>query len=147
MSEHTHRMIVQGEDIGRELDSFVQRKSRWVIDPLGVGGKYEILTTFEDKEREALQLHLDQLQNRCDRFFKGAIDPFGFGSSWHNMGLALAHGLYYNMTLFTPEKHNYFIPMTTCTEAKMKQAFAAHPPETDYGMHLQSTTCQRKWTS
>ncbi|KAG0233355.1 hypothetical protein BGW41_001517 [Actinomortierella wolfii] len=132
-------MIVHGVGIGTELDAFVQRKSRWVIDLMGAGSRYEVLTTFEDKERVELQGLLDQLQNRCDRFFRGAINPFGFGSEWHNMGLGLAYGLYYNMTLFTPDKHNYFIPMTTCTEDQMKDAFSKHPPETNYSLWNPST--------
>lgn len=138
VSEHTHRMIVQATDIGRELDVFVQRRSRWVIDTMGVGG-YEVLTSFADTDRLALQQELDRLQNRCDRFFNGAINPFGFGSAWHNLGLGLAFSLHYNMTLYTPEEHKYFISMTTCTEADLERAFRAHPPETDFDRWSRST--------
>lgn len=80
MSHHSYKMVleVHNPDLGKELDSFVQRKSRWVIDTVGVKG-YEILTTWADKDRVALQNDLDQLQNRCQRFFSGAMNPFGFG--------------------------------------------------------------------
>ncbi|KAF9390077.1 hypothetical protein CPB97_009974 [Podila verticillata] len=138
VSEHTHRMIVQGIDIGREVDVFVQTRSRWVIDTMGARG-YEILTTFADKDRVALQQDLDRLQNRCDRFFNGVINPHGFGSYWHTLGLGLAYGLYYNMTLLTPDAPQNFIPLTTCSEADMKRAFRAYPPETKYTQWNNST--------
>lgn len=71
--QHTHLMIVPGKGIGPELDGFVQRHSRWTIDTMSATGGYEKLTTFsdEEKDRVALQAGLDQLQNRCVRFFSG----------------------------------------------------------------------------
>lgn len=48
VSEHTHRMIVQATDIRGELDVFIQRRSHWVIDTMGIGG-YEVLMLFADK--------------------------------------------------------------------------------------------------
>ncbi|KAI8599636.1 hypothetical protein EDD21DRAFT_355277 [Dissophora ornata] len=137
VSEYTHAMVVQGDDIGRELDDFVQTKSRWMIDAMG-GRGYELLTSFVDQERLALQQELDQLQHRCDNFFSGAIHYLGFGAAWHNLGLGLAHGLYYNMTLYTVEYKN-FINITTCTEADLKRSFRAHPPETDFAQWSEST--------
>lgn len=52
-------------------------------------------------------------------------------SAWHNMGLGLAFSLFYNTTLLTPDIHNFFIPMTTCSVGDMERAFLDHPPETD----------------
>jgi len=138
MTAHTNRVVIQGIDIGAELDAFVQRNSRWVIDLVGTRG-YELITTFEDKERLDLHLHLDRLQNRCERFFNGAVDMFGFGSAWHNMGLALAIALEHDMTLLSPDPHNYFIPLTTCSVKTMKGVFAAHPPETVFDRWDDST--------
>ncbi|GJJ70695.1 glycoprotein 6-alpha-L-fucosyltransferase [Entomortierella parvispora] len=138
MTAHTNRLVIQGDNIGAKLDAFVQEKSRWVIDLIGARG-YEMITTFEDKDRTALHLHLDQLQNRCERFFNGAVDTFGFGSAWHNMGLALALALDHDMTLLSPDPHNYFIPLTTCSEKKMEKVFAANPPETDFDKWEDST--------
>ena len=132
VSDHTYNMVVQGAHVGDDVDRFVQKHSRWVIDIWGVKG-YEVLTTFEDKDRTSLHQHLDLLQNQCERFFSGGIESYGFGSSWHNEGLALAYALYRSMTLFSPSKREFFIPITTCTENDMKRSFETHPPETDYG--------------
>ncbi|KAF9114413.1 hypothetical protein BGX27_010884 [Mortierella sp. AM989] len=132
VSEHaTQRIAVQAVDIGAELDSFVQTRSRWSIDLMGRKG-YELLISFKDHDRLTLHKELDQLQHRCNRFFYGSIYPFGFGSSYHNLGLALAYGMYYDMTLFTPIEHKYFIRTTTCTEADLQRSFSAHPPVTEY---------------
>ncbi|KAF9353895.1 hypothetical protein BGX26_008344 [Mortierella sp. AD094] len=131
-------MVVQGENIGAELDALVQTRSRWVIDLMG-GKGYELLTSFADRDRLTLQKELDQLQHRCDRFFYGSIYPFGFGSSYHNLGLALAHSMFYNMTLYTPVEHKNFIRTTTCTEAHLDRSFSAHPPVTEYTKWDKST--------
>ncbi|KAF9954173.1 hypothetical protein BGZ72_004792 [Mortierella alpina] len=129
VSEHTNVMIVQGVDIGQAVDSFVQARSRWVIDLMG-GKGYEKLTSFADAERTALHKELDRIQHRCDNFFYGSLHFHGFGSRWHTMALALAYSLYHDMTLFIPNEHALFIPITSCTEADMDQAFANHPPVT-----------------
>ncbi|KAF9339467.1 hypothetical protein BGX26_009320, partial [Mortierella sp. AD094] len=124
-------MIVPGSGIGKDLDRFVQKDSRWIIDVMG-GKGYEVLTSPVDAERLALHKELDRLQNKCDRFFHNGINTNGFGSNWHTSGLALAHSLYYNMTLYPSDKDKYFIGMTTCTETEMRRAFTQHPPETDF---------------
>ncbi|KAF9909744.1 hypothetical protein EC991_008067 [Linnemannia zychae] len=124
-------IVVQGTDIGRELDSFVQTRSRWMIDTMG-GNGFELLTSIADKERLALQKDLDRLQHRCTNFFNGAKHFGGFGSRWHNMGLALAFSQYYNMTLYPAQENPNFIPLTSCTEADMARAFSADPPQTDF---------------
>ncbi|KAG0046973.1 hypothetical protein BGZ83_007882 [Gryganskiella cystojenkinii] len=138
VSEHTLSMVVHGSGIGGDLDAFVQKKSIWVIDIMGVGG-YEILTSFAEKDRREIQQDLDQHQNRCERFFNGASSPHGFGSTWHNLGLGLAYSLFYDMTLLTPDIHNFFINVTTCTETDMERSFAAHPPETNFELWDNST--------
>ncbi|KAG0006820.1 hypothetical protein BGZ80_005125 [Entomortierella chlamydospora] len=98
-----------------------------------MGGRgYELLTSFADDERLGLHKELDRLQHRCDNFFNGAFHPFGFGANWHNLGLGLAHSLYYNMTLYPHDEYKYFIRMTTCTEEDLKRSFGAHPPETNF---------------
>ncbi|GJJ74767.1 glycoprotein 6-alpha-L-fucosyltransferase [Entomortierella parvispora] len=142
---HTYTMIVPGKEIGQELDAFVQRHSRWMIDTLGTAEGFEKLTTFsnEDKHRVALQQGLDLLQHRCARFFSGAINPNGFGSTWHNIGLGLAHALFYDMTLMTPDQSKLSIPLTTCTEAQMEQAFQVNPPTTIY-QHWDESTINYK---
>lgn len=73
--QYTSTMIVPGKGVGSELDGFVQRHSRWMIDTMGAASGYEKLTTFsdEDKGRVALQVALDHLQNRCTRFFCGKM--------------------------------------------------------------------------
>ncbi|GJJ74824.1 glycoprotein 6-alpha-L-fucosyltransferase [Entomortierella parvispora] len=131
-------MVIEGSNLGEKLDSFVQKKSRWMIDTLGAKG-YERLTTYADKDRVALQHDLDELQNRCERFFSGAVNHNGFGGSWHSLGLGLAFGLHYDMTLLTPEQPRNFINMTTCTTEAMESVFAAHPPETNYTLWDSST--------
>ncbi|KAG0039618.1 hypothetical protein BGZ83_002762, partial [Gryganskiella cystojenkinii] len=138
VSEHTHRMIVKGRELGQQMDAFVQTRSRWIIDTKG-GDGYEILTAFADKDRHTLHQALDQLQSRCDRFFNGATNPYGFGSHWHTVGLGLAYGLYHNMTLFTPDPPQNSIPLTTCSVADMNRAFQAHPPEMNYNLWNSST--------
>ncbi|KAF9312596.1 hypothetical protein BGZ91_006489 [Linnemannia elongata] len=133
VSDYTaEMMVVQGIDIGRELDSFVQTRSRWMVDTMG-GNGFELLTLIADKERLALQKDLDRLQHRCANFFNGANHWGGFGSRWHNMGLGLAFSQYYNMTLYPVQKNPNFIPLTSCTEADMARAFSADPPQTDFG--------------
>ncbi|KAG0196546.1 hypothetical protein BGX28_009999 [Mortierella sp. GBA30] len=131
-------MVVIGSDIGPALDDFVQTRSRWMIDLMG-GRGYEVLTSFADTESLALHKELDDVQHRCERFFNGGINPYGFGSYWHTLGLALAHSLYYDMTFFPHGKHRNFIPMTTCTEEDMERSFAGHPPETNFSRWNVST--------
>jgi hypothetical protein len=72
---------------------------------------------------------LDLIQHRCANFFNGAINVHGFGSKWHSVALGLSFGLYYNMTLMTPEVLSNFLPLTSCTEADMERAFKKSPPE------------------
>ncbi|GJJ74825.1 glycoprotein 6-alpha-L-fucosyltransferase [Entomortierella parvispora] len=138
MSDHGHTMVLEGDNYGAELDSFVQKKSHWMIDAFGVKG-YERLTTYTDRDRASIQHDLDQLQNRCERFFSGAVNPNGFGSNWHSLSLGLALGLYHDMTLLTPEQPKNFINMTTCTSEIMESVFVAHPPETNYTLWDSST--------
>ncbi|KAF9290020.1 hypothetical protein BGZ68_008101 [Mortierella alpina] len=138
VSEHTNVMIVQGVDIGQAVDNFVQTRSRWLIDLMGSRG-YEKLTSFADTERRALHEELDRLQHRCDNFFYGSLHFHGFGSRWHTMTLALAYSLYYDMTLFIPNEHALFIPITSCTATDMERSFARHPPVTAIS-DLNSTT-------
>ncbi|KAG0312934.1 hypothetical protein BGZ97_010684 [Linnemannia gamsii] len=130
VSEHTLRIIVQGHgpEFGAAVDSFVQRRSRWIVDLLH-GGGYELLTTVEDPRRLAYMAQLDLIQHRCTNFFNGATNGNGFGSKWHTVALGLSFGLYYNMTLKTPEVLNNFIPLTSCTEEDMERAFKNSPPE------------------
>ncbi|KAF9931226.1 hypothetical protein BGZ67_005423 [Mortierella alpina] len=123
-------MVVQGQDIGKALDDFVQTRSRWVIDLIGARG-YELLTSFDDPERRSLFQELDGLQHRCTNFFYGAIHDYGSGSRWHTLGLGLSHSLYYNMTLVSQFGSKHFIPLTTCTDADMERSFAAYPPESN----------------
>ncbi|KAG0196545.1 hypothetical protein BGX28_009998 [Mortierella sp. GBA30] len=137
-SKNTNTMVVLGFGIGAVLDDFVQTRSRWVIDLMG-GEGYEVLLSTADTEGLALHKELDDLQRRCERFFNGGINPFGFGSYWHTLVLALAHSLYHDMTLFPPGKLKNFIPITTCTEKDMEISFAAHPPETDFRKWITST--------
>ncbi|KAF9343584.1 hypothetical protein BGX26_005503 [Mortierella sp. AD094] len=131
VSEYTQTMVVQGVDIGGELDDFVQTRSHWIIDVMG-GRGYELLTSFADDKRLGLHKVLDRLQHRCDNFFNGAFHPFGFGTNWHNLGLGLAHSLYYNMTLYPRDEYKNFISMTTCTEEDLERSFGAHPPEMNF---------------
>ncbi|KAF9149292.1 hypothetical protein BG015_008908 [Linnemannia schmuckeri] len=130
VSEHTLRIIVQGEgsELGDAVDKFVQRRSRWIVDIMQ-GDGYELLTTFDDPRRLAFMSQLDLIQHRCTNFFNGAINGNGFGSKWHSVALGLSFGLYHNMTLMTPEVLSNFIPLTSCTEADMEQAFKKSPPE------------------
>lgn len=69
------------------------------------------------------------------------------GSTWHNLGLGLAHGLFYGMTLLTPEQLKNFIPMTTCTVAQMEKAFGVNPPTMIYQLWDRSTINFRSWGS
>ncbi|KAG0065914.1 hypothetical protein BGZ92_005445, partial [Podila epicladia] len=119
--DYTTIIVVQGIDIGRELDSFVQKRSRWIIDTMG-GNGYELLTSFVDKERLALQEDLDRLQHRCTNFFNGAKSFEGFGSHWHTVGLALAFSQYYNMTLYPTSEYANFIPLTSYLSKYMEHA-------------------------
>ncbi|KAG0367742.1 hypothetical protein BGZ54_003356 [Gamsiella multidivaricata] len=137
-SNNTYTMIVQGNRLGKEMDNFVQTRSHWMIDTMSEEG-YEVLRSFADTERLALQKELDQVQHQCVRFFNGAVGFNGFGSNWHNLGLGLAYGLHYNMTLSPPHKYENFIPMTTCTQEEMERAFSEHPPETEYSRWNVST--------
>ncbi|KAF9342472.1 hypothetical protein BGX26_007463 [Mortierella sp. AD094] len=79
-SNYTNMMVVPGLDIGGDLDRFVQKDSRWTIDVMG-GTGYEVLTSPVDAERLALHKELDRLQNKCDRFFNGAMGVYGIGSN------------------------------------------------------------------
>ncbi|CAO3568035.1 unnamed protein product [Mortierella alpina] len=142
VSEHTNDMVVEGVGIGQAVDEFVQTRSRWLIDLMG-GRGYERLTSFADAERRALHEELDRLQHRCDNFFYGSLHFHGFGSRWHTMTLALAYSLYHNMTLFIPNEHALFIPITSCTKADMEQSFASHPPVTSV-KELNSSTINFK---
>ncbi|KAH7049513.1 hypothetical protein BKA57DRAFT_492227 [Linnemannia elongata] len=140
VSEHTLRIIVQGEgsELGAAVDKFVQRRSRWIVDIMQ-GHGYELLTTFDDLRRIAFMSQLDLIQHRCTNFFNGAVNANGFGSKWHTVALGLSFALYYNMTLVTPEVLNNFIPLTSCTEADMQQAFKNTPPEHVYANWTKST--------
>ncbi|KAF9343522.1 hypothetical protein BGX26_005607 [Mortierella sp. AD094] len=138
-SNFTNKMVVPGSDIGEDLDRFVQKDSRWTIDVMDSAG-YEVLTSTVDPERLTLQKELDLLQNKCERFFHGAMGIYGFGSNWHALGLGLAHTLYYKMTLYPFDEHKNFIGMTTCTEEQMQSAFAQNPPQTDMQLWDASTT-------
>ncbi|KAG0021428.1 hypothetical protein BGZ80_002396 [Entomortierella chlamydospora] len=140
LSGKTNKLIVTGLSVGEYVDSFVQKDSRWIIDVVGGGKEFEVLTSVVDPERLALHKKLDQLQNKCERFFHGAIGIFGFGSNWHALGLGLAHTLHYNMTFYPFDEHKNFIGMTTCTEEQMQRAFAQTPPETDMRFWNASTT-------
>ncbi|KAF9999535.1 hypothetical protein BGZ79_006847, partial [Entomortierella chlamydospora] len=138
VSRNTPRMVVLGENVGEDLDHFVQKNSRWIIDVMG-GKGYEVLTSSVDPERLAFQKELDRLQHRCTNFFTGAKGTYGFGSNWHTTGLALAHSMYYNMTLYPVDVYNNFIRSTTCTDADMQRAFTAHHPESDFNKWNAST--------
>ncbi|KAF9965496.1 hypothetical protein BGZ70_004721 [Mortierella alpina] len=142
VSEHTNVMIVQGVGIGQAVDEFVQTRSRWLIDLMDSRG-YERLTSFADAERRTLHDELDRLQNQCDNFFYGSLHFHGFGSRWHTMTLALAYSLYHDMTLFIPNEHALFIPITSCTEADIERSFASHPPVTSI-KELNSSTINFK---
>ncbi|KAF9369057.1 hypothetical protein CPC16_004827, partial [Podila verticillata] len=134
----TEVMVVQGVDIGREVDSFVQKRSRWMIDTMG-GNGFELLTSIVDKERLDLQMDLDRLQHRCTNFYNGASHNEGFGSCWHTVALGLAFSQYYNMTLYPTNEYKNFIPLTSCTEADKEKAFSANPPLSDFGAWNTST--------
>ncbi|KAI1300703.1 hypothetical protein EDD11_006035 [Mortierella claussenii] len=137
-SNYARLMIVQGDNMGVELDQFVQTRSHWMIDTIG-GQGYELLISVKDKERLALQQELDLLQTRCDRFFYGTFHSGDLESSWHNLDLGLAYGLRYNMTLFPPVEYKHFIRIHTCTEAQLAQSLHTHPPETDFDKWDKST--------
>ncbi|KAG0049384.1 hypothetical protein BGZ83_005843 [Gryganskiella cystojenkinii] len=140
VSEYTLRIIVQGEgsEFGDAVDKFVQRQSRWIVD-ITQGDGYELLTTFDDPRRLAYMSQLDLIQHRCANFFNGAINGNGFGSKWHTVALGLSFGLFYNMTLMTPEVLNNFIPLTSCTKADMERAFEKSPPEHIFANWTEST--------
>ncbi|KAF9560238.1 hypothetical protein EC968_006260 [Mortierella alpina] len=142
VSEHTNVMLVQGVGVGQAVDEFVQTRSRWLIDLMGRRG-YERLTSFADPERLALHKELDRIQHRCDNFFYGSLHFHGFGSRWHTMTLALAYSLYHDMTLFIPNEHALFIPITSCTAADMERSFAYNPPVTSI-KELNSSTINFK---
>ncbi|KAF9436389.1 hypothetical protein BGZ76_004121, partial [Entomortierella beljakovae] len=125
------KIIVPGLDSGPQLDRFVQKNSRWMIDIKG-GNWYEILTSVMDNERVALQKELDSLQHRCTNFFHAPKGMYGLGSNWHTLGMDLAYSLFYNMTLIPTDKYKSLIPATSCTEADMQRAFHIQQPETNY---------------
>ena len=140
VSEYTLRIIVQGEgsELGDAVDKFVQRRSRWIAYIMQ-GDGYELLTTVDDPRRLAFMSQLDLIQHRCTNFFNGAINIFGFGSKWHSVALGLSLGLYHNMTLMTSEVLSHFIPLTSCTEVDMEQAFKKTPPEHLFANWSEST--------
>ncbi|KAI1290645.1 hypothetical protein EDD11_009134 [Mortierella claussenii] len=108
--------------VGVELDLFVQKRSRWVIDPLA-GPGYEVLTASKDSKRELFHRQLDDFQYRCTRFFYGTVtapkastrtttrgvgtldaEVDEFWSRFETAGWELGHALYHEMTLFRSEQ-------------------------------------------
>lgn len=72
VNKHTHMMVVQGANIEEALDAFVQRRSIWVIDAMGMG-EYEVLWPFSGQGSRCFASAFDQLQNHCYRFFIGCL--------------------------------------------------------------------------